>query len=296
MFASQPFDGASSGETVLLPTAAPNAQPARKDDAFSCLPVTIRMVENAASKRSVDGEIRFHGTQPDVLLLVGAVEAVSQSSASFEFSINDGTGRIRARWFANVAELPLDQLIPGKYVSIAAQLRSSPALHLSITTARVIRSADEISYHSIEAAHAALKLQRQAALPKATPDPLAITPSPRKHTPSALPLETTPPKTEELTPSTTHGGGEQAVQELETVHACPEKPVAIAFKGASLGPTIIRFLQQRGEGKEEGVGVADIVHGLASSASESDVRSALERLVGEGDVFNTIDDDHFQAM
>eukprot|EP00927_Polykrikos_kofoidii_P026313 TRINITY_DN2346_c0_g1_i1.p1 TRINITY_DN2346_c0_g1~~TRINITY_DN2346_c0_g1_i1.p1 ORF type:complete len:234 (-),score=42.68 TRINITY_DN2346_c0_g1_i1:155-856(-) len=233
MFASQPFDGASSGETVSLPTAAPTAQPARRDEAFSCLPVTIRMIENAASKRPVDGEIRFHGTQPDVLLLVGAVEAVSQSSASFEFSINDGTGRIRARWFANVAELPLDQLIPGKYVSIAAQLRSSPALHLFITNARVIRSADEISYHSIEAAHAALKLQLQAAT---------------------------------------------------------------VFERASLGAAIISFLQQRGEGKEEGVGVADIVHGLASSASESDVRSALERLVGEGDAFRTIDDDHFQAM
>merc|ERR1719191_2250580 len=98
--------------------------------------------------------------EPSILILVGAVEDLSQQAASSEFVLNDGTGRIRAKYFASGSENAFSGIDSGRYVSLAAQLRTVPEPHLSVTAARPVRTADEISYHMIECAHSMLKLQR----------------------------------------------------------------------------------------------------------------------------------------
>merc|ERR1719382_1368332 len=108
-----------------------------------------------------------------MLVLVGAVEAVVKQSASFEFSLNDATGRIKARHF--LTDLPtkeIGKIEPGQYISIYGNVRTAPVVHFAAMGVRLVRSADEVSYHMIESAHAALKLQ------KGRPEP--FTPSPKK--------------------------------------------------------------------------------------------------------------------
>jgi len=63
----------------------------------------------------------------------------------------------------------LSSVEPGKYIIVAGQVRTSPELHMTAVNARLVRSADEVSYHMIEAAHAALKLQRGDTEPVMSP-------------------------------------------------------------------------------------------------------------------------------
>merc|ERR1712110_1067990 len=117
---------------------------------------------------------------------VGAVENMAQQAACTEFHLNDGTGRIRAKYFASGSENVFSGLAPGQYVSLAAQLRTTPEPHLSVTAARAVRTADEISYHMIECAHSMLKLQRGNVEP--------VTPEKKKLSVPEVDLKVSPPK------------------------------------------------------------------------------------------------------
>merc|ERR1712151_520190 len=75
--------------------------------------------------------------------------------------LNDGTGRIKARYFVmdqNSDEL--DRIVAGSYVSAFGEVRAAPVQHLALKGMRPVESADEVSYHMIEVAHAALQLQK----------------------------------------------------------------------------------------------------------------------------------------
>merc|ERR1719401_1196383 len=154
---------------------------------MTVLPVTCSSILEAVTKSDGDdSEIRFFGTEPGMLLLTGQVEVLSQSSGNVQFTLNDSTGRVQARYYVQGSDIELEAIEAGKYVTIAGQVRTSPALHISVTTMRLVQSADEISYHMIEAACAALKLQRgrlepSTPMPKRPPAELISQASPPKH-------------------------------------------------------------------------------------------------------------------
>merc|ERR1711953_1289401 len=112
---------------------------------------------------------------------------VSRQSTSLEFSLDDSTGRIQVRYYASENDILLPGIESGRYVCIAGMLRTSPEAHVTVTVARFVQSADEISYHIIEASHAALKLKRGGS------EPILLTPAP-KH-PSQNSLQDSPAKT-----------------------------------------------------------------------------------------------------
>merc|ERR1711870_204219 len=53
----------------------------------------------------------------------------------------------------------LVELTSGQYVSMFGNVRTAPTVHFVATGMRIVTCADEICYHMIESAHAALKLQ-----------------------------------------------------------------------------------------------------------------------------------------
>merc|ERR1712050_683930 len=65
----------------------------RGEDKQTCIPVTVRIVHDAASELSDD--ILIHGTEAGMLLLVGIAENLVSGPASLEFTLNDATGRIK---------------------------------------------------------------------------------------------------------------------------------------------------------------------------------------------------------
>merc|ERR1719277_569875 len=133
-------------------------------------------MEVAVAKRLDAGEdLNFFGCEPGVLVLVAVVESVVRQSTGLEMSLNDATGRIKARYFVTDPQPgELERIVPGTYVSAFGGVRSAPALHFAVQGLRPVESADEVSYHMIEVAHAMLRLQQ----PQKTFDP--ATPAPKK--------------------------------------------------------------------------------------------------------------------
>merc|ERR1711972_351711 len=115
------------------------------------------------------------------LILVAAVETVARQGSSLEVTLNDATGRIKARHFVTEPEpKDLHEVIPGRYFSFYGSVRTAPAVHFAVTGLRRVQSANEVSYHMIESAHAALRLRK--GRPSAEP----ATPSPKKPTRAGL--------------------------------------------------------------------------------------------------------------
>jgi len=272
---------ADSQGVPMSDTGGVDAKKPRQEENMAVLPVTCSVIAKAVAKAGgEDSEIRFFGTEPGMLLLVGQVESMSQNAASLQFTLNDSTGRLQARYYKQASE---DKIEAGQYVTLAGQIRTAPELHISVTAMRPVQTADEISYHMIEASHAALKLQggRVRELnPPATPMP--------KRQPAELSTQVSPPKDAAYT---------AAAAPLASAPIMTAAPASVkqGLEGPELKKAIASFVQKRGDGSEEGVAIATIC-GQFLPASEKNVRSAVEQLVEDGELFTTIDDDHFQAL
>eukprot|EP00440_Ansanella_granifera_P034153 gb/GFBE01037052.1/.p1 GENE.gb/GFBE01037052.1/~~gb/GFBE01037052.1/.p1 ORF type:complete len:267 (+),score=72.89 gb/GFBE01037052.1/:1-801(+) len=259
-----PSQGFSMG---LTQGEGQEAKKQRVEEKSSCLAVTIRAIENAIAQSAGDGgEFKIYGEEPGMLVLVAAVDEVSKHPNTMELMLNDGTGRLKARYFITDASntSAMDAIAPGMYVSVFGGVRTAPMNHFAVTGIRPVQSADEVSYHTIEVAHTYLKCQ------KGHPEP--FTPSPKKSSPLAAVEATTGAVEAKLTPS---------------------KAEEAAPVGEQLKAALTEFLQKESPARGDvGVPIAEICKKYVSNTEEQ-VRSMLTQLVEGGDVFTTIDDNHF---
>jgi len=240
---------------------------AKQEDRSSCLPTTIRALEIAVQEGG--DEFKVHGVEHGMLCLVGLVESITKQAASMELSLSDGTGRIKARYY--VTETPLkelDNIVAGRYISAFGNMRTSPAPHFVMTGMRLVQSADEISYHMIESAHAALKLKQGVISPEFT--------AAQKVAPAATQLV----------------GQKPALAAAQPVSAAASQG---ALEPAALQTALLEFLKQQSESHPEGVAL-QALYGHVESTPTDNVRKVLEKLVDDGEVFNTIDDEHFSVV
>jgi len=265
----------------------PSPQKARRqEEKQSCIPVTVRMVD-AATKNMDGGEVRVHGEETSMVVLVGMVESLVKGAASIEFTLNDASGRIKARhFFPNSEPRPeLERLASGSYVSVVASVRTAPTIHLGVQFITIVQSADEISYHMIESAHAALKLQKPTTDPL-TPAAKRPVASPQfdSHPPTWSPTAMSPPKE-----SNQSGSNVTPVP----MNVTPSKG---KMEGDALKNAIIEYLRKEGPNVgEAGVGVAAVAAGLEPTPL-ADIKGCLTALVEDGDVYTTLDDDHFLTV
>merc|ERR1711957_139830 len=151
-----------------------------------------------------------------------------------------------------------------------------PAAHITVINGRIVKSADEISYHMIEAAHAALRLQRGPT--------------------DALMSEKTPQKTMDAMPSPANVAASAAAPAAPpAAAAAPVAEVAASGKAVDVRVAVVDYLKQEAEGKPEGVPL-DAVCGQLKTTAASEVRKVLQQLVDDGEAYTTIDDDHFALI
>lgn len=268
----------------------------RQEEKLTCLPVTIRAIESALAERDDDSkELLFYGSEPGMLLLVGSVETITKSTASLELQLNDATGRIKVRhFFTDAPPKDIDAFGPGRYVCIHGSVRTVPVVHFAALSMQLVRSADEVSYHLIESAHAALKLKK--GLPVAA---MALTPEPKKTQPGAMtaanegaaPMDISPPKE----PEPSAQGALLSAPPMAVAAPAAVAPATALKGGVGLKDALKEAVQKGGEGKEEGMSLDELT-GLFSSVGAEEVRSAVRALVDDGDIFETIDDTHFQIV
>merc|ERR1719401_1205446 len=227
------------------------------------------------------GGIKFYDTEQSMLILVGVIESLVRQPTSLEFSVNDATGRIKARFYmSNRQASELEMLGPGSHVSVFGNVRTAPEKHLAVTGMRLVESADEVSFHMIEAALTAVKLQKAQGIQKPTLAAETLTAPPMRSS-----VELSPPK-QAPTPL-------ERIPQLEIM--APAKPVPAALGGRALRDAVVAFLRREGEKRPEGVARCDVCDQVKPTPA-FDVNKTLEQLTGDGDVYTTIDDDHFQCI
>merc|ERR1712192_288226 len=200
----------------------------------------------------------------------GVVEGLVQQSATLEFQLNDASGRMKVRYYGSDS-MGVRGITAGRYVSLVGSLRTAPTAHVSAMSLRAVENADEISYHMIEVAHAALRLRVGAA----PADPI----TPMKQ---SMGTAYSPAKTEAPPPAPTP--------------APAMAPVQPAPK-ADLRTSISEVLRQvQDAGASEGISIASLLGRLSSEASSEKVKGVLSQLVDEGEAYTTIDEDHFSLL
>lgn len=281
MFGSGNIFTASQGGNSFTTLAGPQSPEAagkkggRQEEKMSCLPVTVRTLDEAVAASGGSGEIRFFGEEQGMLVLVGVAESVVMQAASMELSINDATGRVKARHYMAEKTAELESIRPGSYVTLIGNIRTAPEPHFAANNVQMVKSADQVSYHMIEAAHAALKLQRGSGQDINTPVKQI-----RFAAPAADGMAVdTPPKSLP---------GQEAAAALA--------PMATkAMEGDALKQAIMAHVRQAGDGKAEGVPFTSFCDRMAPTSAQA-VRAALVELVDEGEMYNTVDENSFQAL
>lgn len=260
-----------------------NATPekkARTEDKQNCLAVTVRIISDALAQRA-DGssEVQIHGIEVANVVLVGVVEKLVEQATSVEFTLNDGSGRIKVRHYGQLAS---GGIKAGEYVSLVGGIRTAPSPHVSTLNIRPVQGADEVSYHMIEVVHSAMKLRRK--------DANSGTPAPKvKPEVETTPFKATAAEPVAAPPSTSVAMDTQV--STGPVGATP-------LKGeAALKEALLETLQSKASG-DSGVSITTILAELGprTSGGESEVKGALQRLIEDGEAFTTIDDDHFSAI
>jgi hypothetical protein len=256
----------------------------RQEDKQVCLPVTVRAIESALQNQTEGGtEVKFYGREQGMLILVAAVEAVVTQGVSVEMFLNDATGRIKARHYTNdISQQAVDQLTPGCYVHVFGNIRTTPEVHFAITGLRIVTSADDVSFHMIEVAHAAMKSEKPESgrgLDRSVVTPVKAAPT-SLDTDKFTKTEISPPK-------------EPSPAVVST--AAPVPPAKNRLQGEALRSAVLEFLRKECEGKPAGVRLRDAVS-FADPTPAEDVKATLAKLVDAGDVYNTIDDQHFAVI
>lgn len=242
------------------------SKPARVEDKQNCIPVSVRCVLDAAAELGSDakGDLRIHGSEVAVVVLVGMVEGLVKQTSSLEFTMNDATGRIKVKYYM-AESAGVEKLENGAYVSIVGNVRTSPAVHVSVLSLRAVQSANEVSYHMIEAAYANVKLSQKPAEPA----------------PTSTAMDFPTPSKEFSSPAAQQSPAQPPAQQV--------KPVG------DVNSQILEVLRRDGEGLEEGVEKSVLLKKLDTLTADS-ITAALDKLVDAGEVFRTIDDDHFACV
>lgn len=248
----------------------------------------VRMLEEAISDFSGEGELRVHGTEATCVVLTGVVESLVRHATGLEFTLNDTTGRIRVRYFVSNPQ-DMECVVCGRYVALVGAARTNPSAHISAQAVRAVVSADEVSYHAIEAAHAALSLRKSSSVPALMATPVRSRPTAEAASPGKEALS--PPK--ELAPSAPPVVSPLAMSAATSI-AEPAQPACPAPLAA--GDVRKRVLDsiQKADG-EEGLALSSLLQSL-EPCSHEEVRKCLDQLVADGDIFHTIDEEHFAPL
>jgi len=255
------------------------AQEEGHNDKQICLPITTKMLHTAAA---TGGELKIHGEDATMVMLMGVVEGLVKQTASIEFILNDSTGRVKVRQYLTDPNSNGDGLMPGGYTQIVGSIRTTPELHVSACFVHSVDSPDQVSYHNIESVHSMLKLTRKpepmtpaTSRPVATPQTARLAPGPTMLVDSLSPQK-------ELKAEATSVGNAASVKSDGKA------------TGESLRARLLSYLRETGANQPEGLTIPKISEGFSDAANE--IQGALEALVSEGEVFNTIDDQHFSTV
>jgi len=249
----------------------PAAKRARQEERHTCLPVTVRMVQDAAEVQDQnDEEFQIHGLAAGLVLFVGTVEGLVEQATGIEFTLNDATGRIKVVHYAGAgAGADIGKFVPGAYVAVSGTVRPTPSLKVSAQFMRNIASPDEVSFHVVEATHAALRLTGAGGQSISKEETSAAAKEQQARWPATPQGQ---PATLRVPPAVGTGVAAAPVADKE------KRQAVLSY-----------ICQSQVNAGEQGVSLDSILSKLG------DVYSTIKLLVAEGEVYNTSDEQHFRT-
>jgi hypothetical protein len=265
-----------------------------------CLPVTAKMLHESSAG---DAAYLSNGRETSMLILVGQVEALTSGPACVEFTLNmapaleaarqrlmdagiwgqvegllsqkagDGANKIKVRKY--ITDGRKMDVAEGQFVVVTGEMRAAPELHMSASFLNTTEDTKRIGFHMIEALHALLRITRGPPAKSSAGPPVFATPE--KHSNGQLIMPVPSPTARPAAPAAN----------TATVPA-PAAPAG------SLRETVVRVLKENSDDMQ-GFTAAALSQKIGN-VSESDVKACLAALTDEGEIFNTIDDDHYSAL
>ncbi|KAF8636502.1 hypothetical protein AX17_003317 [Amanita inopinata Kibby_2008] len=256
--------GYMQGASPFSSTASPGGL-RRSEASHSLRPVTIVQLARATQPHT-DADWTVENTEVGQVTLVGHVTSVQIQATNRVFGLDDGTGRIEARCWADSNGEEDEEKWAGiktdTYVRVTGGLKTfGSKKYINALHIRPIKDPHEVYYHILDTINVSLVLERGAP------------PGPGQQT-----------------------GGPLSGRDLSAYTAQSHSNDVLSDQLASLPPlqkTIFQFIKTSATG-EEGIHVAAIMRSL-NIADRSVIDPAIERLLDEGHIFTTMDDSHFNV-
>jgi len=302
MFSDSKAFTSSLGLGSQLSQGSP-AKKARTEDAQVCLPVTARMLHDAVVSTDSKGAFLSEGREDSMLVMVGMVEGLTASTASLEFTLamgpamdvvrpqfaaagileqiepllmqsTDVGNKIKVRKYIMDASKAGTTPANGQFVVVTGLMRPTPELHLSAQFMHIIEDTKRISFHMLEAAHSLLRITRGASSKDLRPvaSPQAAFSSPPKQVALREPMV--------HAQASPNSSASLAADQAATSTSGLRESVLAALRASAAA------------GSVEGLTVAELLQKIPS-ATEADTQKLLAVLKDEGEVYNTMDDDHY---
>lgn len=256
-----------------FPPASPSGENRRKPtEEQTLVPVTVKMLLAAASSNNTLED----GRSPHQFKIVAAVREVTKTSTAYNYTVEDGTGCIDVKDWADENNLAVSQMreeaaTEHQYIRIIGQLKEYEGnVHMQAYSVRKVSTGNELTHHFLEVVNEAEKYKQGGQ----------IVGSPSMGMGMAM----------NFNPGM---GGNMNMQTSSTPIGMNDGTGGGAG-GDGLQSDIITFLRSANDANV-GRSILDFIQENQSKYNEGDIRQKFDYLSNEGMIFSTIDEHHYSG-
>jgi len=305
------------------PPGSPGGSPRKKVREHCALPVTIKQLLQAQQRIPGEDEFTIDNREVQEVYIVGRIAKVLTSEAtSLNYLIDDGTGILDVRiWLAedpgNYINIKSEEWLEGTYVRVIGNLRVFKSKR-ALVAFRLIRVEDfnEITYHHLECIYVHLyNLQGGPLASNVSSSQSPVKPNIYNTTSSIKPNLDSPlkPQMVPLKPIIKSPMKQQTPQALPKIQVPvkasiptnkstyqPSSSSKTVLKNdpqlSSLQNSIMNIIRLKAD-QVNGISLEDLQRELKAEmgVKEDKVRQEVDFLMELGQIFSTIDDQHFQV-
>lgn len=242
----------------------------RNYDEQTYIPVTIRMVYGATPDPTTgDGSLTLlDGRKVSTIILVAAVRSFTDQSTNILYQVEDGTGLLDVKhWLddnegSTMAELREQTLKENIYLKIIGQIKDYEGKKMVVANSiRPLTTGNELTHHMLQVTYSAEKFKRADSI---------------------------------VAPPSRIGSSGIGFGSHNPGHSSMMTSGRSTGMGNALKDLVMDFIRLEGEMSERGADIRKCIQQLKlQNHSESDIRRVVEDLSGEGHIYSTIDDDHY---
>ncbi|KAG4931168.1 hypothetical protein AAZX31_17G190200 [Glycine max] len=275
MFSGSQFDattafsggGFMSSQPSTLNDSSP--APSKSRETQGLVPVTVKQISEASQSGDEKSNFVINGVDLNNVTLLGMVFEKVERNTDVNFVLDDGTGRIKCRRWVNEAfdTKEMEAVMNGMYVRVYGHLKSFQGVKQLVTfSARPVTNFDEIPFHFIDCIHNHLRSKiKMEGITSSNPSSGSSLNTPGKSAPNGS-----------QAPSSNPVSAQHSVDGLK-----------------GIDKLIMDYLEQHSDMSDgRGIHVDELSRELKLPMEK--IKLSLKALADDGEIYSTIDDDHYK--